>query len=330
MSRRVAPIAQLVCPHKDSPLFWLHRVGWLRMDKFIWPENGPLNAVLFYLLGRRRSTYIDDAIGLIAWLLLLAAEVTATILHGYARSTTAWRILLPLELLLAPLVFGIWAQLMVFLHYKRFRSRIPIEEAMITRMTPREVVCGFALRPVMLQMGANLLFTGISVVCLAFAFFHAMGTSSLIPRFDYVLIGGLLVYRYFILKSCIEYASVHAIRSCLFIEDPVKLASRMMRDWMVPWGLIPVIFAALVAVVVYLCAMLPGLMCFLLPVVVLLTVWFIWSMPSLIRSFAQEAFYAMELNSREWVIRTGEEYRGVPQGILKGWKLETRYHANGK
>ncbi len=294
------------------------------MDGYIWPEEGAHNAIIFYLMGRRKSTFIDDLIGLIPWVVLFAMEAAATLMPIYTRSLVAWRLLIPFQMLLTPLIAGLWAQLMVYLHYRRFRGRIPIEEVMVSRMTAREALCGFALRPIMLQVGANFIVTALDLIMILGAATYFISSSSLFSPLDFALIAALIVYRYFILKSCIEFAAIYAIRSSLFIEDSFRAVTRMVRDWILPWGGIPLGLVVLVIGLVLMLRVAPGFMCFFLPAILVAMGWTIWALPSLMRTFAQEVFYVMEQNAGQWAIRTGEDFPGVPANILKRWRWESR------
>jgi hypothetical protein len=330
MAARIGPIPQEVCPSSDNPLLWLHRFGWALLDRRTWPDDAMNNPVIFYLLGRRRWTFLDDMIGLMAWAGLFAVETGALVYLVVSKSMRMWFLLIPFEILLLPILFGVWAQISVLLHYQRFRAKVPIEELLSTRLRSRDVLFGFAMRPISLQVGANALLTLVQVAVVLFSGVILNLMNSLYSQVDFVIVAVALVYRYFLLAVSIELASIHAIRACLFIPDQFKLVTRMVRDWVFPWGLIPLGFALAAGVFFYLFFVIPGIMCFASPFVLIGGVWLIWAMPGVLRSFAEEEFFWMDARHADWTIRTGEEPDIVPRGLFDRWKLERRIPAKAR
>lgn len=320
---RPDPIAQEVCPAGDSPLTGWHRLGWALMDVRIWPENAPSNPLIYYLMGRRWSAYLDDVLALLPWLALVTAESFLLVYCISVKSMGAWIMAGLGELIVLPIALGVWAQGCVAMQYERFRGRIPIEELYTTRLRPREILCGFALRPLLVLATANLVFTLLMIVAILACGIGLVYTNSLFHVGEFVVIIVILFYRHYLLSVCQEFAGVLALRCCLFIPSPGKRVVRMVRDWLVPWGLMPLLLPLVVAILlVVITASL--FFCVVFPVALLFGTWLLFALPTVFRDYATDAIFWMERRHLEWSLKTGEEGPGVPARLIDRWKLERR------
>lgn len=315
------PLPQEVCPSKDSPLSWYHMLGWMLMSKRVWPHAAPHNPIIYYLTGKRWSSRIEDLIGIVPWLMLLGAE--GVVMWFAIESVNLWIFFqfLLLELLLLPLLAGLWTQVMVFFHYTRIKTKVPMEELSLTRLQASEIMTALSLRPITVQMAATQLFTIAAVIVLLVLHELVFAYNTLYGNFEFILILGGLGYRAFILRTCTEFPGIIAMRSCLFIPHTPKAMIRAARDWFFPWGLFPFFLVMGVAgsILILKVTFIFFYLAFLGP---LFALFLLFQIPHLMRTYAGENVFWIQKSFGRWCIRTGTESPSVPKSLLAKWELE--------
>lgn len=323
LKRRGIPLPQEVCPTAESPLFWWHRFGWSLVHQPLWPAAALNNPIVYYLERRWLSALLMDILGVLPWLLLIMLEAGVLYYAASVKSVAPVTTMLFAELLVLPLLAGCWAQLMVLLHYTRIRTRLPWEELTLTRLDAQEIMVGISLRPMLTQVACAVLMS-VPLILLIAAFYYLYFLRSTVFRtgpceaFFFFL---LVLYRVYILKASVEYASILALRSCLFLRGAVRCLVRAWRDWFWPWALIPILLPA--AVVASILIQKQTVVFFYLAIVVpLLALWLMFTIPGMLKSFAEDIVFWAVHHKRDWVVRTGVQSDKVPANILAKWKLE--------
>ena len=319
--RRVpAAIPQEICPSEDDPLAWFHRMGWAFMTHRLWGEDALFNPLIFYLVGKRWRALFGDLVGTLPWIALVVFDVSALVASAAAVNLGYLFSAILLELLFLPGIIGVWTTWMVLLHYSHVRHRVPMEELSLTRIRPQELVNGFSLRPIIVQQAANAgsAFT-FGIIYMAGLMLYFLSYSLFNP-FTMMLIMGLLLLRTYILKNCIEFAGILALRCCLYIPSMLEAGFRAARDWIIPWGIVPFFFVAALAASIALYNIEMGFF-ILLIIVPILELWALFQVPHLLKNYAEDTLFWAVKSYGDWAIQTGIRSRRVPNNILRRWKL---------
>ena len=306
MAARRGPSPQMVCPLADARLTWLHLVGWAVIHRAVW-GGAPLNNVILCYLERRRARVLaGDLLSIAPWLFLYAVEIAAYIHAASARSFHIPLSLLAIEILILPALVGLWSQWAVIIHCGRISSRLPLEELTVTPMRPRDFLVGFALRPMLANLGAARL-AGFLFFFLHIGFVaYFVSRSSMVSICDTFTILILLLYRGYVLGACVEFAGVQALRCCVFMPTRLGAIARAARDWMWPFGLMPVILPGIIVGTYFLVMRNPGTLfvAILVPPVI---IWIMFGLPSIMRAKMEDAFFWMERAHRKWELYGGEK-----------------------
>lgn len=310
-----------VCPRGDSPLSWWHYMGWSVMHQRLWPLAPLQNPILYYLGGKRWRAKLWDLVGMLPWLVVLAIEGGMIYYCYQMQNLFYWFLLVLAEILVLPFIIVPWSQLMLVNHFFTLKKRIHLDEINVTLISADELVSGFALRPITAQIGGCFLFGILSFIGIFYIGQEVFLSNTLIGAFWMLPILVGLLYRTYYLKWCIEFGSVLALRSCLFIPDPFQVITRAIRDWIYPWAfLIPMLLAVVIGV--QFLADLASLLVFVNIVLVLLSLFVVYVIPSLLKTYTEEIHYWMNYRFGRWSMQTGERHPTVPKNLFRRWSME--------
>jgi hypothetical protein len=165
------PLApEQVAPHEDSALegrgAWR---GWgLRlMSPALWDRHVGSNVVLAYYYARRRSGWVEEAVGLAPIAMLAAAS--CWMYRRASKSATpldaGWEVALGLAVLGA-LLLPAHAAFMAGWSVRRGLQALPLEELRLTRLKPADIVQGLAAGPLAVQSFGLVLLTMIDAMAM--------------------------------------------------------------------------------------------------------------------------------------------------------------------
>ncbi len=324
IKQAMEPLPQEVCPSKENPLSWWHRFGWSLMHQRIWPDAILHNPIIYYLTRRKWGPLLEDLFSLVFWFAVLAAEGSVLYISYVNTNLEYFLLWVLLELMFLPLLIGVWAQLFVMIHYYRMSKIMRMEELVLTRIRLKEIMAGLTIRPILFHTGSAMIFSIISLV--GFITVHSVlfTGQSLYSGLHFFLIYVVLGYRVFVFKSMVEFAAVIAIRACMFIPDFLSALIRAIRDWIYPWGLIPIIFPFIMASAFIIQSYTGGIFFYLMILTPLLGLYFLFVFPSFLKDYEEETLYWVLKRSQLWALTTGRISEKVPKSLLSSWKLSRR------
>lgn len=144
---RVRP--EKIVPDEDNPMSLWQRVGLSLLTKTLWPRDANRNPVMVYYSGRQRGRIIEDAMGFLPWLLLIALDVY--LVNQVFLNPTQFFIYAAAKTILLLFMTSFLTIGVVSAHVRKSMRVLPLEEMLMTRLKVHEIVQGIVVRPMAVQ-----------------------------------------------------------------------------------------------------------------------------------------------------------------------------------
>ncbi|MBI5155192.1 hypothetical protein HZA57_08140 [Candidatus Poribacteria bacterium] len=318
---RPAVRPEAVVPREDNPLRGWRWLGVQLLSKDLWPREAATNPVMVYFTGRKRGRLTEDWMGVAPWLVLLALE--SVFLFGFAMdSNDIFRVGLA-EFFFVPVFGSVFSACLVAWHLRRVMRTLPLEEMLLTRLKPVDIVQGLSIRPIAVQSAMALYSTLIHIVLVLGASMYLEGEVA--PAIaGYVLVACSL--RWFFLGMAAESGGANAMRAHLCIQPAMVANVRMVFDlFAVP--ILVGIAVLLMGVFAYLLLWIASGPLMGLFVLLLIAGGFLWGVGtlagSMIRAMGADAMDWCHHYPEEWWVFAqpqGGEFQLKERGLFTPWK----------
>jgi len=221
--KKIRPEA--VVPPEDNPMVGWRWIGARLLSRTLWPRDAITNPVMAYYTGRRRGRATEDLVGLAPWLLWLAFDLWFMLVHATTfRQITRLGVL---EFVVGGAFAYAWSAAAVAMHVRRAATNLPVEEMLLTRLSPVDIVQGLSIRPIAVQSAAVLLWSAANLVASLVAAWLIEG--AITPRSGaYALV--LVTFRYWLFGSALESGGSYAMRAHMCIRSTLAASLRMFLD----------------------------------------------------------------------------------------------------
>ncbi|MEQ8820443.1 MAG: hypothetical protein RLY93_09365 [Sumerlaeia bacterium] len=235
MARPYAPQARLkestIAPPEDNPLSGWRWFGVVLLNRNLWPRDAASNVVMMYFSGRLRGRRVEDLTGLAPWIFLLLAEIAYLIVF---RGDAA--LIAGLEWASLAIAFFLgygWSAGITAIHLRRNLQCLPLEEVLLTRLQPADIVQGLSVRPIAVQSAASLIYNILHLgMSLSFLWLASGAGADLLNYAGFVFL--LTAIRWVAVGSAIEAGGAFATRAHLCIRNPMVASMRMLIDLVAP------------------------------------------------------------------------------------------------
>lgn len=235
--RETAP--ERVVPPGDNPLMGWRSLGFLTLS---WDQplrRAGANPIVAYFTGRRRGRFLEDALSAAPWLLLLAVDVAGFLWLG-SRPADVLGFIVAVGIAGVPLL-PMWGVLATSYHFRRAVQSFPLEEIVLTRLSTRDIVYGFALRPAVTMAAANAYHVVLALAAAAMLVGPSLGGDALGGAFVVIL----LFLRGMLFNLAAESGVSVAVRAHFCIRSAVVATARALYDLL----LVAVLLAGIIGVV---------------------------------------------------------------------------------
>lgn len=203
-----------VVPPEDNPLAGWRGLGLGRFNQAMWRDQGMHNPLVAYYSGRMRGHLVEDIIGLTPWMLMTLTLAVLAVYPTIKRDDFLGIILA--GVIVVPMVAFISTVTCVSMHVRRTIASLPLEELLLTRLRPLEIVVGLGVRPIAIQnVGMFCYILSYFLICL-YRFSEDTSTAGAM-YFGTILIVGFM--QSFLSTAVIEFTSAAAIRCALFLRS---------------------------------------------------------------------------------------------------------------
>lgn len=277
-------------PPEDNPLRGWRLFGLATLTRTLWPREARTNPVMAYYSGRKRGRVAEDMMGLCPWGAALVLDLIA--LAYWELDPIGYGVLSSICLLFMAAVLG---ATMTGFHLRRSLASLPLEELLLTRLKPVEIVQGLSVRPIAVQAAAIFLNAVGHLAIVLFAVYFLLGESSLGPL-GYALLAAAL--RWHLYGIAMELGAGMAVRAHLCLRNAFTASMRMLFD--LTWS---AAVLALMGVAVVLASFFVG--CFCGPVAMVLVMILLFSVlvAETARLMASEAMDFPHFYPGEWWVR---------------------------
>ncbi len=281
---------QDVVPEEDNPIHGWRSLGLAGLQMSFWQGQGRHNPLVAYVSARSRRA--EDALGLALWIVLVGVM-------GYMAlwPTVGWNRLMGASLLCVAAVpaLGLLNTItMVTGHMRRVMRGMPMEELLLTRLRPQEIVLGLAVKPIAVQNVGLLFYAGSYLVLMML---HGWLTPPALPVPFWVIVSIILASAQYLLGSILlEFASGASLRANLFIRSPLTAWLRAVADCAL--ATLPVLLLTSVLVWCALAWSGPGSVIAI--VLMLIAMTFGGGLLSWVQEYAWDPVYWSVRYSREW------------------------------
>jgi len=302
---------EAIVPPEDNPMRGWRGLGLAMLSRDLWPKDARMNPIMAYFTGRKRGRLAEDLLGLSPWLFLIAFDVL--VFFGVGRVNFAG-----IEWFYGPITFlamlvggGLIGASMTAFHLRRCMDSVPVDELLLTRMKPVDIVQGLSVRPIAVQSAGVFLYALLHSAALIGASVYHMGyvTFSVL---SYALLS--LAVRWYVLGVVVEMGSALALRANLCIRRPITALARTLFDLLLAWLVIGFMMLLIAAAFVlfmicsgYLAFLFAGML--MVAATLFMVVGGIMFAPFLagvIRSISGEAMEFCYLHPDEWWMRTDD------------------------
>lgn len=195
------------------------------LSRHLWPRDARTNALMVYYTGRQRGRLVEDAMGLWPWLLVFLLDAFV-MLKGAKRFDEVWMYSLGQFPLLYFLGAFSGAALTTF-HLRRIMDRIPLDELLITRLKPLDIVQGLSIRPIAVQSALILAHSAAAAALACVAAFR-LDKGITISSGAFLLV--LIPFRFYCIRYTIEMGGAIAMRANMCLRALLTAALRMSFD----------------------------------------------------------------------------------------------------
>jgi len=204
-----------VVPPEDNPLAGWRGLGLGRFNQAIWRDQGMHNPLVAYYSGRMRGHLAEDLVGLAPWALMAISLAVLAVYPGVTRDDFLGVIIA--GVVVVPLVAFLVTVSCVSAHVRRTIASLPLEELLLTRLKPLEIVVGLAVRPIAIQnVGMFCYILAYFLICLYRFSEDTRGAGAM--YFGTISIVGFM--QSFLSSAVIEFTSAAALRTALFLRSP--------------------------------------------------------------------------------------------------------------
>lgn len=304
-----------IVPPSDNPMRGWRGLGAALLSRHLWPRDARTNAVVVYYTGRRRGRLLEDFMGFWPWLLLLVFDAFMMI-HVATTFAEVWAYGVANFIFLFPFGATCGAILTTF-HIRRIIDKLPLDELLLTRLKPVDIVQGLSLRPIAVQ--------SFAVVCYAFGHvaIAAIAADRLGRGFDPGVIAYLTVFglfRFYCMRHTIEMGGAIATRANMCLRPMMTAGMRTALDIGLTLFMLLIAAFLMASVATWLLA------CFL-PLVILgpliFCLCFGFLVAEALRSVATEAMDWTHLYPDEWWINNSAEAERrefAERTLMSPWK----------
>jgi len=214
-----------VVPPEDNPLAGWRGLGLGRFNQAIWRDQGMHNPLVAYYSGRMHGHLIEDLIGLAPWALMALTLAGLAVFPSVTRDDFLQVIIA--GVVVVPLVAFVSTVACVSRHVRHTIASLPLEELLLTRLKPLEIVVGLAVRPIAIQnVGMFCYILAYFLICL-YRFSEDTSQTGAMYIGTIAIIGFM---QSFLSSAVIEFTSAVALRSALFLRSPWTGWLRAMLD----------------------------------------------------------------------------------------------------
>lgn len=244
--KRIKPEA--VVPPEDNPLRGWRGMGASFLSKHLWPRDARTNPVMVYYSGRRRGRFLEDALGLFPWMMMIAFDLVLILFSGTTTLGMASTIGL-MEFFGLFTAGSIFSAAMTSFHLRRTMGNLPLDELLMTRLKPLDVVQGLSIRPISVQSAGVILY-GLGHAAI-FTYATMENNWSIWPAMLYLCI--FTPFRIHLTRIGTEWGGAIATRAQLCLRSTMVASLRMLFDLLLGFiGLgIVLIFMLAVGFVLY-------------------------------------------------------------------------------
>ncbi|MCB2156491.1 hypothetical protein KQI84_16570 [bacterium] len=323
--RRYAPHkrirADAIVPPEDNPLRgWRWLGAWL-LSRDLWPREAATNPVMVYYSGRRRGRVVEDMTGLLPWVVVLILE--AVFMFSLSGSFGDIAKITLLECAAVPFLAAVVGASMTAVHMRRNVANLPLEELLLTRLKPVDIIQGLSIRPIAVQ-SAGLVY--YSIANLALGAFAGAVLGDLGEPSMYVWAFVLVPLRWYLASIAVESGGAYAMRAHMCIESSLVATLRMLLDMIFMPLLLAIGTALLFGFIAFIVALSGGsllVMAFGFLISLLIILGLGGFMILITRSLGTDAMDWVHHHPGEWWVRTGKEARESgyqERGLFTPWK----------
>jgi hypothetical protein len=230
-------------PFGPNPLKSWKRLGAVMLNCNLWPGEYRYNPLVVYITGRQRGWLLEDILAFIPWgsVFLLNAFLLTYLIHH--NEIEYFFLAYFIQLLILPSMAALSSAILVTFHFRRLANRLPVEELLMTRMEPEEIVQGISIRPLS-TLSFSLIFYTLAMMALLIPAYIYPGRRP--HDIDMVSAFVSMVMMWYILGSCHEVGAALALRSQLYIRSGWGALCRCCIDWFFCRLGFPIIFWLLI------------------------------------------------------------------------------------
>lgn len=312
-----------VVPPEDNPLRGWRALGLLLMDDALWTADVRTNPVMVYFSGRRRGRVAEDLFTLLPYLAMLAAEL-ALLFAVTLFPMKSLRFAVLMQIVAIPFLAGLWSVLCTSIHLRRNLDALPLEELLLTRLRPVDIVQGLGVRPVVVQLAGLACYSFLHLLTVLAATYVRMDRIPL----DMAFVSSVgLWFMFAVAEPAVELGAAVAVRANLFFRNGWMAWVRATWDWMLVFlwilGTILVLLLCVGAAFTSFFPLLVALIAFIMG---------IHGIPSWVRDFAFDAITWSTRNFQEWWIYEAigdlDESFGK-RNVFAPWRVMTTRHRFG-
>lgn len=308
--------AEMVTPRSDSPIRGWRLLGFMLMNRTLWSQEPLTNPLMVYYSGRISGRQAEDWIGLAPWLLLVATDA---VLFFVLTLTPAQMLLIStVKMLVFPVLAGIMGILMTTLHMRRLLDRMPLEELLLTRLKPADIVQGLGIRPLIIQnIGIMLGVVGSVVMLFGGLLSRTAGPTLGFEETIWLAVLGPMLWS--LSAAAAELSVSLSLRTNFFLRATPVAILRSILDWLTVFG-----WVLLLTWLFTLCA--GGLIGLSLISLVFLVVFVAFTMngiPNFVREHAFDSIVWTFRYYREWWVYVeigSEDGEAIERRLLTPWK----------
>ncbi len=229
---RIRPEA--VVPPSDNPMRGWRWLGVRLLSRNLWPRDVVTNPVMAYYSGRQRGRLAEDMLGLAPWILWLAFDFWFMFAH--AKTYHDIFVLGLWEFVAAGVFAPVWSAVVTAMHLRRSTQNLPVEEMLLTRLGPADIVQGLSVRPIGVQSAALFYW---SLATMVFALVADYAISGGVGRLAATTAFVVVLLRWLYTGIAMEVGASFAMRAHLCIRSTLTANLRMLLDT----GLVLLLFA---------------------------------------------------------------------------------------
>ncbi len=209
-------------PMVKSPLRGPLRLGAGMLSGDLWGFDLKYNPLMYYY-SRGLPAFFSDMVGFLPWLTLCGFNLAlAYQIIAFSLPPDLYFVYMLGEVILLFLFSPIWFSLAIMVSFRRASVRLPMEQLLLTRLKPIEIVHGLTIRAAAVQ--------SLGIIC--FSLFSILGSLFLFDQLQ----GGILVICllsalcFYHLGRQLELDLAMTLRANLFIKDKVRSFLRVIVD----------------------------------------------------------------------------------------------------